>query len=158
MNNFYNKTNNGGYIALISAIIISFILISLTFTVSASGYFSRTNVSYIEYKRVSLGLAESCANAALLKVAQNYNYTPPLGGDVVRVGTEICTILKVTNMTEVAGRRTTTVFSRGIYRGAFSNIKVSASVSNPSSSIVALGTPLSPVITVYEWGEFASTP
>ncbi len=38
-----------------------------------SNYFSRFNVSDKEYKRVSVGLAESCANVALLKLAQNFS-------------------------------------------------------------------------------------
>ena len=85
-----------GYIALMSSIIIALVLLGLTFSVSTSGYFSRFDVLNSEFKRVGLGLAESCVNSALLKMAQNYAYAPAPSGDVIAVGNQSCTIRGVT--------------------------------------------------------------
>ncbi len=141
MKTLHDKNIKGGYIALISAIIISFILISLTFTVSASGYFSRANVSNIEYKRVSLGLAESCANAALLKVAQNFYYVPPVGGEIISVGSETCTIKTASSTApDATGRKLVYITTQAQYRGAWSNVKVTASAQDPSFTTLSHGT------------------
>ena len=86
---FFQQKNESGYIALMSVIIISLILLAFTAVLSMSGYFSRFNALAGEYKRVSLGLAESCVNVALLKIAQNPNYT---GDETVPVGTNNCNI------------------------------------------------------------------
>ncbi|MDZ4230111.1 MAG: hypothetical protein U1C53_03145, partial [Candidatus Veblenbacteria bacterium] len=55
-----------GFIALVSALVVSLILSTIAFSVSSSGYFARLGSSTAEYKRVSLGLAESCVNIAML--------------------------------------------------------------------------------------------
>ena len=112
------RTSNGGYVALISAIIVSFILIALTVSVSTSSYFTRFNVANSEYKRISLGLAESCANVALLKVGQDFSYTPAVGGDTIAIGAESCIIKSVTPRTAVHTLRndTCTLSSGRVFR------------------------------------------
>ena len=59
-----------GYIALISAIIISVVLLGLATAIGQSTFFSRFNALNREYKRISLGLAESCVHAALSKISK----------------------------------------------------------------------------------------
>jgi len=66
----------GGYIALISAIIISFILTGLVYAAARASFDARFDSLNAEYKHISEGLTESCINAALLKLAQNPNYAP----------------------------------------------------------------------------------
>ena len=60
-----------GFVALMSVIIISAILLILMFTLGTSSFFSRFDALDAENKRVSLGLAEACVNAAILKLAQD---------------------------------------------------------------------------------------
>ncbi len=94
---------NRGFIALTSALIISVVLIGLVATVSASTFFARFDALGGEYKRIASGLAESCANVALLRLAQDYTYA---GGEVVSVGIdshgtpETCTIGTITKGVE----------------------------------------------------------
>jgi hypothetical protein len=135
--NFQHCTN--GYIALMSATIISLILLGMTFTLASGGYYSRFNALNKEYKKVSLGLAESCANVALLEVAQNYNFTVPAAGSSTLVGGEHCLIKSVSfSPTDSAThRRTVYITSQGEYHGAYSNITVSASVVEPAFSSYA---------------------
>ena len=87
-----NKGRNSGFIALISVIIISVLLITITAAVSLSGYFARFNVLDSEYKERSIALAEACADTAILRLAQDSGYHGP---DTVNVGSDVCTILSV---------------------------------------------------------------
>lgn len=113
-----------------SVIIIALVLLGLTFSVSAGGFFSRFNVLDGEFKRVSLGLAESCANAALLKIGQNYNYAPAAGGDDVFIGGQTCTIVSVGSGTA------RTIVTKADFHGAFSTMKIAANVQDPNVAYV----------------------
>ena len=129
-----------GYIALMAAIVISLILLALTFTVSISGYFSRFNALASENKRVSLGLAESCVNTALLKLAKNYNYdltTDPAydagsGTVPVTVGGESCAIRAVTS--GGGNPKPVTIKTQAQFRDSWSNMQVVTMVRNPTVS------------------------
>src|ERR1044072_7315133 len=68
----------GGYIALMSALIISVILIGFLTTLSLGGFFGRFNVLNSEFKERSAAVAEGCANAAISR----------MGGDVTYAGNE----------------------------------------------------------------------
>lgn len=130
-----------------SAIIISLILTGMTFALSGSGYFSRFNVLNSEYKRISLGLAESCVNSALMRVSQDYTYMPAAVGDSVNVGAQNCLIKSVTYGPEVAGRKATYISAQADYQGAFSNVKVSATIASTTYSNASRAT-LSVVVHV----------
>src|ERR1043166_3984600 len=80
-----NMENQKGFVALMSVIIISAILLTLIFTLNLSSFFARYDALGGDNKRVSLGLAEACVEAAKLKIAQNAAYTPAAGGDCVSV-------------------------------------------------------------------------
>lgn len=84
----HNSPNNG-FIALISAIIISAVLMIVTITLSYSSFFVRYNLLDSEYKERSSALAEGCVDAALLKLANDFNY---LGNETITIGGEPCTI------------------------------------------------------------------
>src|SRR5581483_11572853 len=125
----------GGYIALISAIIITLVLFALTFSVSSSGYFSRFNSLNGELKRVSLGLAESCENVALLKLAQNYDYT---GNETITFGNPplSCTIGTINPAPAQRASPVTSInpiiLATANYQGAFTKINVGAKIQNPN--------------------------
>lgn len=75
-----------GYIALISAIVISSLLLIITFTANFSSFFARFNILDSEYKKVSTGLAEACAETAILEIAKNPAWSPDVNGTCVGVG------------------------------------------------------------------------
>ena len=143
------KVTQRGFIALISSVVISTILLGLALTAGASGALSRIDALNSEYKRVSLALAESCANTALLKIAQNYNYTPG-AGETVSIGTdgqgrpETCTILAVSFPNGKGGVQNTAVITTQAQypssNGAFSKITISSTVQNPSFAVPARAT------------------
>src|SRR3989344_2568238 len=88
-------TMDRGFIALTSSVVIAAALLGLVFGSGTPSFYARFGFLHGEFKRVALGLSESCANAALLKIAQDYNYAPPLGGETVSVGPDTCVIKSV---------------------------------------------------------------
>jgi hypothetical protein len=130
---FLSAKKQDGYVALISVIIISLTLLGLTSVLSMSNYFSRFNVLDKEYKRVSLGLAESCANVALLKIAQDPSYAV---ATTVLVGSQSCIIESIDNPTnyDSNNKKTVIINTQGQYQQTFSNIIVSSIVQDPDNA------------------------
>ena len=143
-----------GYIALISAIIISVVLLGLATAIGQSTFFSRFNALNREYKRISLGLAESCVHAALSKISNNYDYTiqgdpdydahydDTTAGVVVDLGqvygrdTECVITGPTTHPNEVDGKKTFAIAAKASYAGAFSTLAVSATAQDPETAPV----------------------
>ena len=113
-----------GYIALISALVISALLVVICVAISATSFFLRFNVLDSEYKERSSELAESCVNIALLHLAQNPSNTAT--GNVV-VGDDSCTIFSVQKDYPAAGQ--TTVQTKAEVRHAVTNFKVTVDVN-----------------------------
>jgi hypothetical protein len=112
---------DSGYIALMSAIIISIVLITVVSSVSVSGFFGRFNILDSEYKEISSGLAEACVEIAIIKLANDNSY---VGGEVFPVGAENCEIVSITlNPPDY------TVKTQGIYNNAYTNLEVKLSNS-----------------------------
>lgn len=124
------------FVALISAVVLSVMLLGLSTTANSAGFSARFNALNSEYKRIALGLAESCVNQVLLHVAKDHTYEPTVGGETVSVGTGECTILDVEYDTadEDAPQRIASITTQGKYRDAFSNITTSIVVANPNNS------------------------
>jgi len=118
-----NKKGQEGYIALMSAIIISAVLVGISVSISTTGFFVRFNVLDAEYKLRSAALAESCVNVALLRLAQNPGL--PAAGSVA-VGNEYCNIVSVRKN----GSQQIIIQTKGVVREAVSNLQVVISSSN----------------------------
>ena len=80
---------NRGYIALISAVIISVVLLTLITGAGWRGYQSRFNILNSELKAMSASLAEACVDTAILKLAEDNSYS---GNKLITVGSETCQI------------------------------------------------------------------
>lgn len=109
------NTSQGGFIALVSAIIIAVVLITLVVAVSFAGFFGRFDIFDSEIKEVSQGLAEACIETAILKHAQDNSYA---GGDTILVGDETCDILSV------SGSPLVEIYVSGVYKNAYTNLEV----------------------------------
>ncbi len=86
-----------GFIAITSAVVIAVLLMSITLSLSLTGFFARFNILDMEYKERSVFLAESCAEVAMLKLANDRGYrvsNPP--GEMVSWGNLNCEIFSVT--------------------------------------------------------------
>jgi hypothetical protein len=80
---------SGGFIALITSVIISVILLLLVVNLSFTSFISRGNILDGELKEKSYALAEACVDVALLELAKNPDY---VGGQTETIDTETCTI------------------------------------------------------------------
>lgn len=141
-------TRNRGFIALISAIIISVILLGLAVAVGSSTFFARFNALNREYKRISLGLAESCVHAALAKISLDYDYTitgdpdydSGRGGVVVDLDDVYdrdvdCLITgPLSAPAEVGGKKVFSIRTKAQYANAFSSLEVSATAQDPEEA------------------------
>ena len=63
-----------GYIALMSTLVISFILSAVVLAGSFESFFSRQNVLNRELKEMSFSLAEGCLQKAVLVIRQSPNF------------------------------------------------------------------------------------
>ncbi|MDO8537147.1 MAG: hypothetical protein Q7R94_02790, partial [bacterium] len=65
------KTKSGGYIAIMSALIISIIISIVLVSLGQSAFFNRINISDAHLKGKSRSLAEACVDTALLKLVSS---------------------------------------------------------------------------------------
>ena len=121
-------TNSDGYIALISAIIISVLLLAITFTLSFTGFYSRFNVLDSENKKISFDLAEACLNTAMVRLAEDPSYTPSAADKDVYLdppaNTKHCVIVSITG---VGSSRT--IQTQSIYNRAYTDLQVGVTLS-----------------------------
>jgi len=125
-----------GYIALISILIISVILILIASTVSQLGI-GRVSMAieknqYLE----SSYLVEACAEEALMKLAESSSYS---GDETITINGNNCQILPVENL-----------------GGESRRIKVSATLYNQTKRIKIEISQLTPRITVSSWETVSS--
>ncbi len=99
------KQHQGGYIALISAIVIALLLLSLALGIGFSSIFGRLNILDSESKERSLALAQACVNIAILDLATGTTHANP-----VAVASATCKILSYnpTIKTQACVNRSTT--------------------------------------------------
>ena len=130
--------DQSGFIALISAVVISLLLITITVALSLAGFLGRFNILDDEYKKISSGLAESCLDTAVLRLSQNPAYTPDPGvpGDqVVNVGNRTCKIGWI-NPGGATWPKTIQVIAS--HSGSFTNLEAGANVSGGIVNLTTL--------------------
>ncbi len=154
------RDGQGGFVALLSTLILTAILMIVISATSTSSFFARFDALSSEFKRISLGLSEACSNAVLLKIAQKYDYSvngdsaynADLSGVVVNVGTDICLIKSVTyekvdeniplNIKKRAIIETSAQYP--LKNGSWSKNKIKVFIQNPAiSDATSLFIPLS---------------
>jgi hypothetical protein len=115
-----------GFIALMSAIIISAILITATVTSSLSSFYTRFNILDSEFKNRSSALAEACTDVLLYKIGVDSTYAGP---DLnYPVGSDTCNIFAASNP-----GGTPRVFKvQGVYQHAYTNLQITVDVNTPA--------------------------
>ncbi len=86
------KKKNSGFIALMSAVILSAVLLLLAANLSFTGFFDRSNILDSELKKRSLAAAEACADTAILKLINDKDYILVAADHTISVGTDSCDI------------------------------------------------------------------
>ena len=112
----YQKRNSG-FVALISAIIISVILLLIATNLSLTGFYDRSNILDGELKERSSALAEACADTAILKLANNPGYT---GNEIITVsGSDTCNIQTINPNTDPI-----IIGTKAIFQNATTNLNI----------------------------------
>lgn len=124
-----NIKTKDGYIALISAIIISALLTIITLTSSFTGFFGRYNILESEYKERSSALAEACADTAMVKLGLDPLY---LGNETILVASDSCRILPIATTSSSTIIQTKGEFPLTGQEKSITNIEVIASTSDLS--------------------------
>ncbi len=106
---------NRGFLALMSAIIISVILLLIAVNLSLVGFFTRFNILGTEMKERSSALADSCIDVAQMKLMQDASYA---GNASITVGENTCFIGPI--VTVGTEKRFT---ARGIFSNSYTNLK-----------------------------------
>lgn len=109
--------SNAGFIAIMSAAIISILLLTITVSLGLSGFFGRLNILDSESKERSSALAEACINTAILNLAQGSTITGS-----VAVGGDNCNIISVQNNIPSTGQ--TTIQAQAVINKAYTNLKI----------------------------------
>ncbi len=118
--------DKGGYIALISTLIISAVIILLVASIGQVSFIGRAGTAAAHFKEKSRALAEACVNTALLKLAASSSYA---GGETITVASDTCDILSIVSSS------TRIISAQAIFQNSYTNYKVTI----PSSSVSISG-------------------
>lgn len=122
----YKLQAQRGYIALMSAIVISFLLLAITISLGFTAFFGRLNVLDSESKERSNALAEACIDSAILD-ASNGTYSVD---KIVNIGSDMCRIISSVN-----GGSQTTIKTHGCINKSYTNLQ--AIIDNNSFAIIS---------------------
>lgn len=126
-----NNNNEQGFVALITSIVLSCILITAAVTLNMSGFFTRSALLDSEYKERSSALSEACADTARLRIAADPTYqvasTTP---QQLTIGTDTCWIHSVELNTPVSGQDT--IKTQGKFNEATTNLRIVVEASDLS--------------------------
>ena len=116
------KHKKKGFVALMSSIIISAMLLIIAVNTGFINFYNRTNILNSELKEISTSLADACLDIALLNLLQDSYYS---GNINVPVGENSCYIGPVT----VNGAQKM-FYTKGVFRGAHTNLKITLDGTN----------------------------
>jgi len=98
------KNPSGGFIALISILLVSMVLLVTVTTLNLTGYIARESILDAEFKEMSISLAEACGNIAVIKLASDFTYTQT-SESVEMVNGNQCKIISVTGSSTIKTAR-----------------------------------------------------
>lgn len=116
----YNKKNRG-FVALITSVIISAVLLMVAINLSLTGFYARSNLLDFELKETSYHLAEACIDTAILKLINNPNYNPT--DESVNIDGNECAIESITS---------NVIKAKANYRNYITNLEVEINPSDMS--------------------------
>lgn len=114
-----------GFVALMSAIVLSAVLIAVTVALNQAGFFARSALLDSEYKERSAALAEACANVALLKLAADPAYA---GGETLVLQSDSCRIRPTRINSPIAGENT--IETSAVFQEASTTLRIAARSSD----------------------------
>jgi len=120
----HQNQQESGFIALITAITLSLILILVAAALNQTEFFTRSAAQDAEYKEKSFSLAEACADEALLKLAANPAYA---GGETIPIDSDTCTVRPIDPTLDPI-----TIETKAAFQDSITNLRVKAKNSDLS--------------------------
>ncbi len=114
---------NSGFVALMSAVIISVVLLLIATNLSLTSFYGRANILDFELKEKSYALVEACVDTALLRLANDPTYPHPVN-DPINVDGNECIIENVMG----AGPKIINVMAN--YKNYITKLKVEVGLSD----------------------------
>jgi len=127
------QNTEAGFVALVSAVVISVLLLVLVIALSYSGYFARFNELDTEFKKQSLAYAEACADIAIAEIAKDATFSVPAGGRTYQVdplNPDTCLINSING--------SYTIKTSGVFKRASSNILLTVTRTTGASGTVTI--------------------
>ena len=116
---------DSGFVALITAIILTAILLIVVVTLNQTSFFTRGILLDSEYKERSTALAEACFDIARLKLANDPTYS---GGELaIPIGSGFCDIRSVSS---------NIIKTRAVSSGSVTNLEIEVGPP-PNLSIIS---------------------
>jgi len=140
------RKHKRGFIALVSVLIISAVLLGLSLGANQSSLLARFNGMDGEYSVIARTAAEACLHTALLSLAENYNYAMA-GGVTMQVGQATCILQSITTLTATPNQKLVSIQTSGTYNHAFVRLTAEIVVQNNTPSNPSLPT-VAPAVSV----------
>ena len=121
----YKIKTNTGFIALMSAIIISVVLLLVVTNLGFTEFYNRSNILDSELKEKSFALAEACVDTAILKLANDSSYNPI--NEPISVDADNCIIQSV-----ASGASQKIISIQTNYKNYYTNLKIVLNSANMS--------------------------
>jgi hypothetical protein len=109
-----------GFIAIMSAIIISVLLLAITIALGFSEFFGRFNILDSESKERSSALAEACGDLAILGLSNND--LPTSYPAIIPLNSDQCAIISITENSPLNGH--TTIETQGVFNKSYTNVSI----------------------------------
>lgn len=117
--------NQKGYLAITTALILSFLILAIVTVSGSTALFSRDNNLDFELKKNSYFLARSCLEYALIKLADSPSYT---GNETRDIDSDQCSVISV----ETSGSNKV-IKARSEVLGATTNLILTVATINLST-------------------------
>lgn len=88
-----NKHRENGYIAIVSAVILTIVILTIAISFSSSNFLGRFDSGFFESKEATSAYAQGCIEYTLLKLSIDSGYA---GNESVAIASSTCTIRPIT--------------------------------------------------------------
>ncbi len=120
----YKLQTQSGYIALMSAIIISILLLAITVGLGFNGFFGRLNIVDSDSKERSSALAEACVDVAILKLVSDKDYVLTPADQNIQIGNNPKNICSIMSLSPIPRTFPITIQTQSNINKAFTNLEV----------------------------------
>jgi len=121
-----------GFVALISSILISSILLGLALSTSSGAFSVRGNLLSREFKKMTVSLTESCIEDTILELSLNYSYS--VENKNISIGEYVCTVVSIVHKPENESehKKIVVITTQATIHSIWATLEVSVEIQNPS--------------------------